>query len=590
MLGYLGKVSFHYHVDGVVSTASITKQGTPVTAFPALVTAVFCLFPLLATAQAPVTIHVNRVEKLAAYKPVWGYFGYDEPNYTYAEHGRKLIAELASLSRAPVHIRTHFLLASGDGTPSLKWGSTNVYTEDGSGNPVYDWTIVDRILGTYVAAGAIPFVEIGFMPRALSTHPDPYQPVWKPHGEAEEYNLGWTYPPKSYEKWAELIYQWVRHSVAKFGRDEVAKWGWEVWNEPDIGYWHGTPEEYDRLYDYTTDAVKRALPGAAVGGPASTGPGNVRAAAFLKQFLVHCASGKNAVTGRLGAPLDFISYHAKGHPEVVDGHLRMGLSHELKDASEGFRIVKSFAQFARLPIVLSEADPEGCAACSARVYPQNAYRNGTLYASYEAAAFKSILELAAASRTNLQGILTWAFEFENQPYFEGFRSLATNGIDKPVLNFFRMAGLMQGDRVKAESSGATATDVIVNSGVHEKPDVDALAVSADHRATILIWNYRDDDENSSSAPIRLEISGIPLSEKRVLLRHYRIDDTHSNSYARWKQMSSPQNPSEDQYGELERAGQLQELESPRWIENGSGSIEIDFSLPLQALSLIDLEW
>lgn len=141
--------------------------------------------------------------------------------------------------------------------------------------------------------------------------------------------------------------------------------------------------------------------------------------------------------------MDFVSYHAKGHPDVVDGHFQMGLSQELKDVSEGFRIVKSFPRFARLPIVLSEADPEGCAVCSARVYPQNAYRNDTLYASYEAAALKSILELAATSRTNLQGILTWAFEFENQPYFEGFRSLAINGIDKPVLNFFRMAGLMQ---------------------------------------------------------------------------------------------------------------------------------------------------
>lgn len=202
----------------------------------------------------------------------------------------------------------------------------------------------------------------------------------------------------------------------------------------------------------------------------------------------------------------------------------------------------------------------------------------------------SILELTAASRTNLQGILTWAFEFENQPYFEGFRSLATNGIDKPVLNFFRMAGLLQGDRVEVESSGAIPTEVAVNSGVHEKPDVDALAVTTDHRATVVVWNYRDDDVNGTLAPIRVEISGVPLSAKRVLLRHYRIDDSHSNSYTRWKQMGSPQNPSAEQYGELERAGQLQELESPRWVTNGGGSTEVDFSLPLQALSLIDVSW
>ncbi len=548
------------------------------------------LFPLLAGAQQTVTIHVNRAEKLAPYKPVWNYFGYDEPNYTYANNGRKLIRELASLSREPVHFRTHFLLASGDGTASLKWGSTNAYTEDASGKPVYDWTIVDRILGTYVEAGATPFVEIGFMPRALSTHPDPYQPTWKPHGRSEDYNIGWTYPPKSYQKWAELVYQWVTHCVARYGKEEVGTWRWEVWNEPDIPYWHGTPEEYDRLYDYTSAAVKRALPGASVGGPASTGPGATRAANFLRQFLSHCADGRNAVTGSQGAPLDFISFHAKGHPEVVQGHVRMGISQELNDVSQGFAIVHSFPQFERLPIVISEADPEGCAACSARDYPQNAYRNGALYASYEAAALKSILELAADSRINLQGILTWAFEFENQPYFEGFRSLASNGIDKPVLNFFRMMGLMRGDWVRVESGGAIPGSAILSAGVREKPDVDALAVSSNHRITILVWNYEDDDVNGSVAPIRLEISGFPLNERRVLLRHYRVDAAHSNSYLRWKQMGSPQNPSADQYGELEKAGELQELESPRWLDSSKGSAVVSFSLPLQGLSLIDVAW
>ncbi len=557
-------------------------------AFPKVI--LYLLLAGLALAQQSVTIRVNRAEKPAPYKPVWNYFGYDEPNYTYANHGRKLIRELASLSREPVHFRTHFLLASGDGKASLKWGSTNVYTEDASGKPVYDWSIVDRILGTYIDAGAIPFVEIGFMPRALSTHPEPYQPAWKPHGTPEEYDTGWTYPPKDYEKWGELIYRWVRHCVEKYGKEKVESWQWEVWNEPDIGYWHGTAEEYDRLYDYTSAAVKRALPDAAVGGPASTGPAAGRAANFLRQFLSHCATGKNAVTGRQGAPLDFISYHAKGRPEVVEGHVRMRLSQELKDVSEGFEIVRSFPQFERLPIVISEADPEGCAACSARVYPQNAYRNGVLYASYEAAALKSILEIAAASRANLRGILTWAFEFENQPYFAGLRSLATNGIDKPVLNFFRMVGMMQGDWVPVESSGAEAANAIIRDGVREKPDVDALAVSSSHGITVLVWNYQDDDVNGLPAAINLEISGMPKDAGRVLLRHYRVDDDHSNSYTRWKRMGGPQNPSEEQYQELEAAGQLQEIESPRWLDSTNGSAVVNFSLPLQGLSLLDVGW
>ena len=126
----------------------------------------------------------------------------------------------------------------------------------------------------------------------------------------------------------------------------------------------------------------------------------------------------------------------------------MGISKELEDTEAGFKIVESFPKFRKLPIILTEADPEGCAACSARVYPPNAYRNGTLYPAYEAAAFKSMLQLEDRHKLNLEGILTWAFEFEDQPYFDGFRTLATNGIDKPVLNFFRMAGMLGGDRIE----------------------------------------------------------------------------------------------------------------------------------------------
>src|ERR1700690_522497 len=321
-------------------------------------------------AQEGITIRVNAAETVGPYKPITGYFGYDEPNFTYSNYGKKLIGELATLSGSPVYIRTHFMLATGDGTPSLKFGSTNAYTEDASGKPVYDWTITDRIMDTYLHAGAKPFVEIGFMPQALSTHPDPYKPVWKPGGSAGQYFLGWAYPPKDYAKWGELINQWVKHAVAKYGRAEVESWYWEVWNEPDIGYWHGTPEEYDRLYDYAADGLKRALPTAKIGGPATTGPSVDHGSAFLKQFLEHCANGKNAATGKIGAPLDFITYHAKGQTSVVEGQARMGVAKNIKDALQGFQIVNSFPKFRTLPIVISESDPEGCAACSVRYYPQ----------------------------------------------------------------------------------------------------------------------------------------------------------------------------------------------------------------------------
>ncbi|HEV7220015.1 MAG TPA: beta-xylosidase, partial [Terriglobales bacterium] len=192
------------------------------------------------------SITVDFAKAEGSLPPIWSFFGYDEPNYTYTPHGKKLLGELASLSPVPVYIRTHNLLTSGDGTASLKWGSTNVYTEDASGNPVYSWTILDKIFDAYRAAGVKPLVELGFMPEALSTHPEPYKHGW-PNGEFE---TGWSYPPKDYKKWGDLIFALTAHLRQRYGDAAVKTWLWEVWNEPDGIYWKGTTDDYLKLYDY----------------------------------------------------------------------------------------------------------------------------------------------------------------------------------------------------------------------------------------------------------------------------------------------------------------------------------------------------
>lgn len=543
-------------------------------------------FGHLLYAQSPVVIQVDSARTLGPLTPVWNYFGYDEPNYTYAPRGQELIAELAASNSARVEFRTHNLLTTGDGAGALKWGSTNAYTEDSAGRPVYDWKIVDKIFDTYLESGAKPLVEIGFMPEALSTHPEPY----RHHFPQGELFLGWTYPPKDYDKWQELVYQLALHCIARYGKSEVAEWNWEVWNEPDIPYWHGTPEDYDKLYDYAVDGVRRALPDAKVGGPATTGPGAAKAATFLKQFLQHCASGTNFANGKTGAPLDFISFHAKGYPQVKDGQVQMGLAHELRDVDEGLKIVASFPHFAHLPVILSEADPEGCAACSAKDHRQNAYRNGTLYPAYTAVAIRGILDLNERSNTNLTGILTWAFEFEDQPYFLGYRTLATNGVDKPVMNLFRMLGLMAGERIELKSNSAVGLDEMLTSGVRGKASVDGLAARGDHSVAVLVWNYQDDEASVSDRPVQLNIAGLPASAKRILMSHYRIDQNHSNSYTVWKAMESPQLPTAEQYEALKAAGQLQLLESPRWVENKDGAVRMEFPIPGESVSLVELSW
>ncbi|MBL8206814.1 MAG: beta-xylosidase [Blastocatellia bacterium] len=539
-------------------------------------------------AQTNVTIRVNSAKRIGPMKPIWSWFGYDEPNYTYMKDGKKLLSELSALSPTPVFVRTHNLLTTGDGKAALKWGSTNAYTEDAQGKPIYDWTIVDRIFDTLLERKMKPLVEIGFMPEALSVKPQPYKHSW---GIGQTYNTvftGWAHPPRDYAKWSELVFQWVKHSVQKYGRKEVESWWWELWNEPDIGYWQSTPEEYFKLYDYTADAVKRALPTARIGGPHVTGPLGARTQKFLRDFLEHCARGKNAATGKTGTPLDYIGFHAKGAPRVIEGHVQMGISSQLKAISNAFQIVASFPEYRNTPLVIGESDPEGCAACSSRVYPNNGYRNGTMYSSYTAAQIARTYELADFHGVNILGSVTWAFEFEDQPYFDGFRDLATNGIDKPVLNVFRMLGFMGGERVAVDSTGALKLETIRDQSVRGNPDVNALASRQSRSVAVLVWNYHDDDLPAPSSEVEVVIDGLPNGRGR--LQHYRIDAEHSNAYEVWKKMGSPQQPTPAQYKQLERAGQLQLLGAPQRQQIANGKLAVKFNLPRQGVSLLRLTW
>jgi xylan 1,4-beta-xylosidase len=454
---------------------------------------------------------------------------------------------------------------------------------------VYSWVILDQIFDTFRAAGVKPLVEIGFMPKALSTHPEPYRHAF-PSVPVSDIYTGWAYPPKSYPKWSELVFQVVVHLRERYGEADLNTWLWEVWNEPDIAYWKGTPEEYFKLYDFTVDAVLRALPGARIGGPETTGPGNSKAADFLRVFLEHCAHQKNYADGRTGSRLDFISFHPKGSPTWQGDHVQMGISRQLAAIEQGFKIVASFPEWRQTPIILGESDPEGCAACSAKNNPQNSYRNGALYGAYTVEVLSQVLELARQEHISFLGAVTWAFEFEDQPYFAGFRELATNGVDKPVLNAFRMLGLLGNERVKATSSNGLATEDVVRGGVRTQPDINAIATRKDREIEILVWNYHDDDIPFPPAPIDLVITGLPATARRGLLEHFRVDAGYSNAFSTWKDMGSLQSLSASEYERLQLAGQLQLLNSPAWIPIQQGAVQLQFLLPRQGISLVRLAW
>ncbi|MGH9547944.1 MAG: GH39 family glycosyl hydrolase, partial [Terriglobales bacterium] len=160
----------------------------------------------------------------------------------------------------------------------------------------------------------------------------------------------------------------------------------------------------------------------------------------------------------------------------------------------------------------------------------------------------------------------------------------------PVLNAFRMFGLMGKEHIMATSSGALPSEDVIRDGVRGQPDINVIATRRDHEVEILIWNYHDDDLAASATPIDLAIGGLPARSSRGLLEHFRVDAAHSNAFASWQEMGSPQSPTEAQYEQMERAGQLQLLTSPAWVPIAQGAAHLQFALPRQGISLIRIAW
>src|SRR5215469_3769476 len=184
----------------------------------------------------------------------------------------------------------------------------------------------------------------------------------------------------------------------------------------------------------------------------------------------------------------------------------MGISNQLKTADEAFAKIAAVPQLAHKPVVIGENDPEGCAACPG---PQNAYRNGVMYSSYTAASYARLGELARRRNVSLEGALTWAFTFVGQPWFAGYRQLATDGVDLPVLNVFRLFARLGPEQVEATSSGELELDQIVSNGVRGTPDVGVLATRTDKgRIDILLWHYQDDDVPGPAADVHLALAGL----------------------------------------------------------------------------------
>jgi xylan 1,4-beta-xylosidase len=530
------------------------------------------------------TVNV-RLDETAPLRRIWRYVGYDEPNYTYSPAGRELLGKLGGMSDAPYFIRCHFILCSGDGAGKLKWGSTNVYSEDADGAAVYSYTLIDRILDATIETGCIPFVELGFMPEALSTAPagTPYDDPR--HG-------GWRFPPKDYGRWLELIRNLAAHCLERYGLAEVSRWYWELWNEPDIFYWAGSTAEFCRLYDYTEAGLHAVLPQALLGGPATTS-GATRPASnqFLRDFLEHIVRGTNALTGQRGTRLDYISYHSKGGGYGVEPNAakKTPTMHTLlSNVAAGLAVINDFPELAGHEIILSECDPDGWAAGSVHDNPNLAYRNSEYYASYVACTANKLIDLRAEKGARIDGMLTWAFQFENREYFEGHRTLSTNGIDKPVLNVFRLLAKLGSMRLPLESDGAR--DPLAAGAADSEsspPDISGIAATDETGGIqIFLCSHHDDWDVDISTEVSVTLSGLDDGRTYTIQRSL-VARGSSNAYTAFLEMGKPQPPSADQITALHAAARLK-TEKVGDITAAAGNAALAVTLPAHSVCLIQL--
>jgi xylan 1,4-beta-xylosidase len=541
-------------------------------------------------------IKIDCQEHIGNLKRIWASIGFDEINWTYTPRGKKLFHTLSKFAETAYYIRNHNALTSSNGLSRPAWGGGNVYHESSDGIPIYHWDFLDQVYDTILEVGFRPFVEFGFLPYDLVpsnlTSSNWNQDVGFESYENEGY---WKYPPKDYQRWGELVYQFIIHYIQRYGKEIVQDWLFELWNEPDLlNYWHGTIEDYLHLYDVTVFHATRALPGIKIGGPCTTSPTQSNGQTFLHRFLEHCVSGTNYVTESIGTRLDFISFHTKGayycqrrvyNPTGNVMRESPSSTIMMQDIEAGMDIIASFPTLEGLPVYINECDPAVGTIYGVLDNPNFIVTNNEYYPTFIASLVKQILDLTNRYPNPIERITTWAFYFEGKRYFEGNRALITNDdIEKPVLNIFRMFSKLGKSRVKLISQ-------IENHDLkkdHPFLVVDGIATLDDNLISIMLWHQTDEWWQEGSCFVDVLINHIPFSGTATL-RHFRIDKDHSNAHSTWIAEGSPQTPSLDQVKKIKSHQTLELLNEPQLIHiESSGKLKFSFQLPLFGTSLLQI--
>jgi xylan 1,4-beta-xylosidase len=410
-----------------------------------------------------------------------------------------------------------------------------VYNEDDHCNPVYNFAYVDQVYDGLLKNGVKPFVEISFMPKKLAFNPDALHPFWYKQNVS---------PPKSMERWDDLIRHFVQHLVDRYGIDEVATWYFEVWNEPNIDFWNGIPRQrsYFDLYAHTARDVKSVSERLRVGGPATA------AAAWIPEFL--------QFTSENHVPVDFVSSHGYADDTTLD------LFGKNEDIPMDDRVCRAVAKVhdqikasadPNLPLIWSEWNVQG----------MDNSRDTTFVGPALANTVRECDGLA-----NMMSFWTFSDVFEEQgpiakPFVGMFGLRAKGGINKPSYYAFGLLHQLGDRRIANE-----AQDVLVTRASNGSLEIAA-------------WNLVDPGQHGQAHSLTLVFRNVPANAHVTL---QRVDDDHGNVLPKYAAMGSPPDPTAQQVEELNRETALGPPESVH-LEQG----KLSLTLTADALALITVE-
>jgi len=396
------------------------------------------------------------------------------------------------------------------------------------GKPVYNFSYVDQIYDGLLARGVKPYVELSFMPSALDSHPQAAKPLW--------YHLIAS-PPKSYALWDGLIKAFAQHLVQRYGIGEVSTWYFEVWNEPNIPFWNGTPAQatYFELYDHTARDLKSVSSRLRVGGPSTA------ADAWVPAFLAHAHASH--------VPVDFVSTHAYGDPcgPVATVHRQIEAS-----------------AYPHLPLILSEFN------ATAFTVPD------MLDSVYMGPYMAKVIQGCAG---NVDMMSYWAFSdvFEEQgvvttPFYGGYGLIAEDRIAKPAFNAFALLHKLGDTRLPAGKGPVLATR------------------RRDGGIVLALWNYAPPVSTKTiyvAGPAKggnerfmVNVSHLGAVDGATV---WRLDDDHGNVIRAFDAMGRPAYPTRRQILALRAAARMAPPDRIA-VHDGRFSLEV----PPQGLVVVQL--